>query len=116
MRDLMEKKVEASLLLSYYGALLTDTQQQMSTLYYDEDYSLSEIAAQFHVSRQSVHDTVARSLQQLEQTEEKLGFISRDALRERRLAAGIRELSAMDGAPARRAIEVLSALGQEEEQ
>ena len=49
-----------SLLYDYYGELLTEKQRQLFDLYYDQDYSLSEIAAAAGISRQGVHDTLAR--------------------------------------------------------
>ena len=73
----MEKKVALSWLLAFYGNLLTDTQREMERLYWEEDYSLAEIADQFSVSRQSVHDTVSRTEKKLEGWEEKLGMLHR---------------------------------------
>ncbi len=73
----MGKKVETAWLLAFYGALLTDNQQEILRLYYEEDLTLTEIAEQFGVSRQSVHDTVQRAGQQLSQFEEKLGLCAR---------------------------------------
>jgi len=73
----MEKKAGLSWLLAFYGEMLTDTQREMAHLYWEEDYSLAEIAAQFSVSRQSVHDTVSRTEKQLQGLEEKLGMLRR---------------------------------------
>ena len=55
-----------SLLYDYYGELLTEKQRQLFDLYYDQDYSLSEIAAAAGISRQGVHDTLARAEELLE--------------------------------------------------
>ena len=55
-----------TLLYDYYGELLTEKQRQLFDLYYDQDYSLSEIAAAAGISRQGVHDTLARAEEQLE--------------------------------------------------
>jgi len=73
----MEKKVTLNWLLAFYGNLLTDIQWEMARLYWEEDYSLAEIAEQFSVSRQSVHDTVSRTEKKLEAWEEKLGMLRR---------------------------------------
>lgn len=73
----MAKKVSFSLLLAFYGEMLTDNQREMSRLYWEEDYTLAEIAEQFSVSRQSVHDTITRTEKQLEAFEEKLGLQER---------------------------------------
>ena len=42
-RSPMERKVTFSWLLSFYGSLLTENQQQISRLYGEEDFSLSEM-------------------------------------------------------------------------
>ena len=68
-----------SLLYDYYGELLTEKQRQLFDLYYDQDYSLSEIAAAAGISRQGVHDTLARAEELLEGYERTLGCIARDA-------------------------------------
>ena len=73
----MEKKVTLSWLLAFYGEMLTENQREMARLHWEEDFSLAEIAAQFSVSRQSVHDTVSRTEKQLLALEEKLGLLSR---------------------------------------
>ncbi|MBQ9197722.1 MAG: DNA-binding protein [Clostridia bacterium] len=54
--------------------MLTEKQREVAELYYEEDYSLAEIAQQENVSRQSVHDTLHRVEKQLRTLEEKLGM------------------------------------------
>lgn len=76
-RSLTERKVLFSWYLSFYGALLTENQRNMSRLYAEEDFSLTEIAEQFSVSRQSVYDTVTRTEKQLLELEKKLGLCKR---------------------------------------
>ena len=68
-----------TLLYDYYGELLTEKQRQLFDLYYNQDYSLSEIASEAGISRQGVHDTLARAGELLESYETALGCIARDA-------------------------------------
>lgn len=117
----LEKKATLSWLLAFYGGLLTDNQQEMARLYWEEDYSLGEIAEQFSVSRQSVHDTVTRTEKKLEAWEGKLGMLQRFQRIETGLNACKDELNSVKAAgdtenhllAARRLIETL--LDQEEE-
>jgi len=79
----MERNVELSLLLSWYGAFLTERQRTLLELHVDEDLSLSEIAERESISRQGVHDALRRAEEQLLEMEEKLGLERRtNALRE----------------------------------
>ena len=91
--SVMEKKVRLSWLLAFYGDMLTDNQREMARLHWEEDLSLAEIAGQFAVSRQSVHDTVNRTERQLEALEEKLGMVKRFQAVEDGLSACQKELS-----------------------
>ncbi len=89
----MEKKVSLSWLLAFYGEMLTENQREISRLYWEEDFSLAEIAQQFSISRQSVHDTVSRTERQLESMEEKLGLLRRFEKMEAGLRACEEELA-----------------------
>lgn len=73
----MDAKIDAmeiTRLKDVYGALLTDRQAEMLSLFYDFDNSLSEIAEQYGVSRQAVRDVIERAKVQLAELEVKLGF------------------------------------------
>lgn len=89
----MERNVELSLLLSWYGALLTERQRMFMALHVDEDLSLSEIAERENISRQGVHDALKRAEEQLLEMEEKLGL----ARRTRALEQGMDALYAFTG-------------------
>ena len=54
-----EEAMQMSLLLDYYGELLSQKQRTCFDLYYNQDLSLSEIAAELGVSRQGVHELLA---------------------------------------------------------
>ena len=73
----MAKNLEFVLLLDCYGELLTERQKEIAELYYNEDFSLSEIAQIQHITRQAVSDSLRHSEQILQQTEEKLGMAGR---------------------------------------
>lgn len=73
----MEQKINQSMLLAFYGEMLTENQREMAHLYWEEDFTLSEIAAQFSITRQSVHDTLSRVEKQLSALEEKLHLVER---------------------------------------
>lgn len=60
-----------------YKGLLTDRQRDVMELYYNEDCSLSEIAALHGITRQAVSDSLRHSRQMLLETEEKLGLAER---------------------------------------
>ena len=57
----MKDSVTMTLLYDYYGELLTAKQRCCFDLYYNQDYSLAEIAAEEGISRQGVHDSIARA-------------------------------------------------------
>ncbi len=61
-----------------YGPLLTETQRAFCELYYLCDLSLSEIAEEKGVTKQSVSDTLKKSRELLDRFEEKLHFAEDD--------------------------------------
>ena len=117
----MEKKVTLSWLLAFYGDMLTDNQREMARLHWEEDYSLTEIAEQFSVSRQSVFDTVSRTEKQLESLESKIGMLRMYRRMEEGLIACQRELSQVQAHEADKkhldaALSEISALLNQEEE
>lgn len=78
----MEKSLEISLLMDYYGSLLTKKQQAIMGLYYDEDFSLGEIAEINQTSRQAIHDLIKRTYRQLRKYEDHLGMKAASEARE----------------------------------
>ena len=66
-----------SLLLDFYGELLTEKQRSCYDLHINEDLSLTEIAEQLQISRQGVWDNIRRAEGALTEIEEKTGLIGR---------------------------------------
>lgn len=73
----MERLIRTGLLYDFYGGLLTDKQRKALELYYYEDWTLAEIAAEEMVSRQAIHDLIHRSERIMEEYETKLGLMER---------------------------------------
>lgn len=71
------KDIKISLLLDFYGDILTDKQREAVELYYNEDLSLSEIAEQTDVTRYGIRDRIIKSENILLDMEEKLGLAKR---------------------------------------
>ena len=73
----MAKNLEISVLLDFYGEMLTEEQRDVVELYYNEDLSLSEIAAHSRITRQGVRDSIKRAEGILLGLEERLGLAKR---------------------------------------
>ena len=83
----MDNIIERGRLYDYYGGLLTEHQRQIYEALVYNDMSLSEIASEYDISRQGVHDLIKRCDRQLNRYEEKLGLIGRSAEVGRKLDA-----------------------------
>ncbi|MCL2035630.1 MAG: putative DNA-binding protein [Oscillospiraceae bacterium] len=73
----MAKNLDISVLLDFYGDMLTEKQREVVQFYYNEDLSLAEIAEHSAITRQGVRDSIKRAESQLLDYEEKLGLYSR---------------------------------------
>ena len=73
----MSKNLNISMLMDFYGELLTDKQRESLEFYYNDDLSLGEIADELEISRQGVRDFIKRGEKQLLEFEEKLGLAKR---------------------------------------
>lgn len=73
----MEKIVERGLLYDFYGELLTSHQRSIYEETVFQDMSLSEIADEFSISRQGVHDIIKRCDKLLNEYEEKLHLVEK---------------------------------------
>lgn len=113
MAEELLRKVDVDWLLCVYGAMLTDKQRAIASLYYEEDYSLAEIAQQENISRQCVHETLQRVEKQLRTLEMKLGMRKRLLGVEECLIQALSELA--PGMPARTHIEKAIHLLNDEE-
>lgn len=72
-----EQRVEIGLLLDLYGNILTEKQRSAMDMYFQQDYSLSEIAENYNITRQAVRDSLLRAEAALYSTEEKLGLFKK---------------------------------------
>jgi len=89
----LEKDFDTALLLDTYAGLLTDKQRRLCDMYYNQDYSLTEIAEIEQTTRQAVRDGISKARQKLLEMEHCLGMQRRraetfDALRRAEAACG----------------------------
>jgi Uncharacterized protein conserved in bacteria len=114
------KKVRMNLLYDFYGQLLTKKQRTFFDLYYQDDLSLGEIAAQHDVTRQAVYDILKRSERTLEAFEAKLKLVERFLRGQQVLRQVEKDLAALaddvaklvDGEKGREVVERIRAIGR----
>ena len=66
------KDLGFSILLDYYGMVLTEKQRNILTEYYNDDLSLAEIAENYGITRQGVRDAIKHGEATLMEMEEEL--------------------------------------------
>ena len=74
---MFQKDMKYSLLLDFYGDILSERKREIIELYYNEDLSLAEVSEITGISRQGVRDSVKKTESELMQLEEKLGLAKR---------------------------------------
>ncbi|MZP29095.1 putative DNA-binding protein [Heliobacterium undosum] len=93
----MEKLTRMALLNDFYGQLLTERQRQVLSLYYEDNFSLAEIAEEFSVTRQAVFDLLKRAEKILLGYEDKLGLVKRWQEERRQLSEVLAQLQRCHG-------------------
>ena len=89
--EVMENRIEISLLMDFYGKLLTEKQRNILDQYYNMDYSLSEIAENQNTSRQAIHDLIKRCYKTLNDYEDKLSLL-KSSIREEEIREKLKAL------------------------
>ncbi len=86
----MERIAYQNLLYDFYGDLLTEHQRRIYESAVYEDLSLKELAEEYGITRQGIHDLIRRCDKTLSDYEDKLHMIARfEKIRE--LTGRIRE-------------------------
>jgi len=88
-----ENPFELAILFDCYSGMLTEKQQTCFDLYYNQDYSLSEIAEDMGISRQGVHDSLVKAENALHDMEGQLHC----GEREKTIRSVVQELRSVSG-------------------
>ncbi|MGO2100367.1 putative DNA-binding protein [Vagococcus salmoninarum] len=78
----IEKTNRMNALFEFYSTLLTEKQMNYVEFYYADDFSLTEIADEYGVSRQAVYDNIKRTEKILENYERNLHLYANFIMRE----------------------------------
>lgn len=117
MDNILEKRQVYILLYDLYGGLLTDKQRNIFDLYYQNDYSIGEIAEELEISRQAVYDAIKRSEHILDEYESKLKLAKKEIKRQEIWEELKKKLqSAADSELKSELLGIIKALDQTEEE
>ncbi len=81
MSTTIEKTIRLNQLYDFYGLLLTEKQKIYFVHYFQDDYSLSEIAELLGVSRNAAFDQIQTAVDHLETYEQHLRLFEKHQLR-----------------------------------
>ena len=110
----MEKKIKIGILYEIYGKLLTKRQQSILSDYCNEDFSLTEIAENNHITRQAVNDIVKKGENKLLEYEQKLGIMKKTIDQEKQIQNILSELSKITDSSSDKKIEkILNSVRKE---
>lgn len=107
---MIEKIKHITLLFDFYGPLLTEKQQRVINLYYENDFSFTEIAGQLNISRQAVYDLLKRAVALLEEYEVRLHLVEKFSQTQQELRSVYSLLNQKDGLEGRdiaKAVEII---------
>ena len=102
-------RFEISTLRSYYAAPLTQRQNDLLVMHYDEDLSFGEIANIVGISRQAVLDGINKGEKHLCEYEQKLRLVEKD----KKMHAVIDSLEKVDNKTAKNCAQQLRLLMEE---
>lgn len=71
----LDNIIEINNMLDVYGKLLTQKQLKVMKYYYEENFSLSEIAEKLGITRQAVNFSIKQSLESMGDLEKKLHLV-----------------------------------------
>lgn len=74
---ILDESVRLCLLNDFYGALLTENQQEILDSYLNYNMQLTEISQNIGITRQAVLDTIKKASRKLENYEKKLGMLKK---------------------------------------
>ena len=85
--------------------MLTEKQYEVINDYYNNDLSLSEIAANNNITRQAVRDIIKKGENKLFELEEKLAFMEKTMKQEKQLKHILEELGKITDASSDKKVE-----------
>ena len=83
---IFEKDMTIPLLMDLYGQVLSERKRDLLDYYYNEDYSLAEIAEITGISRQGIRESVKKSEAELRTLDASLQLVERTQSLERKIA------------------------------
>lgn len=87
------------LLMDLYGQVLSDRKRELLDYYYNEDYSLAEIAEITGISRQGIRESVKKSEAELRALDDSLQLIKRTQTLDAKIEKVRKELQSVTNMP-----------------